>query len=244
MLLFSLCGPLLPDFLTAVSSGACEFRFPPCTVEPCPPQPSPESFMELLLVHHHFHPSPLVPHRPSSSHPGWLSVCPGVGWLAFCLLPMSFCLQSTPYFVSSGCDFSTAAPPQAPFLPFQSALHCLADTRKCPGEAASSCISQNLPACSCFCCVPLFCLFVFSPFSSWCAWPKIYQFCLSFQRTCSWFYWSFLLFFLISILFPLWCLLSYLLPSADFRFCLFFFFFWPFPWHAEVSRPGTEPMLQ
>ena len=41
----------------------------------------------------------------------------------------------------------------------------------------------------------LFCLFGFSLFSSWWAWPEVFQFCLPFQRTSSWFYWFFFLYF-------------------------------------------------
>ena len=67
----------------------------------------------------------------------------------------------------------------------------------------------------------LFCLFGSSLFSSWWTWPEVCQFCLPFQRTSSWFYWFFYC-LLISIL-VISSHLYYRLPSADFRFCLFFF---------------------
>ena len=67
----------------------------------------------------------------------------------------------------------------------------------------------------------LFCLFESSLFSSWWAWSEVCQSCLPFQRTSSWLYWFLL--FLISILF-ISSLIFIILPSADFRFCVFFFF--------------------
>ena len=60
----------------------------------------------------------------------------------------------------------------------------------------------------------LFYLFGF-PLSSWWIWPEVCQFCLSFQRTSSWFCWFFSIVFLISILF-LFDIYDFL-PSVDFR---------------------------
>ena len=69
----------------------------------------------------------------------------------------------------------------------------------------------------------LFSLFVFS-LSSWWVWPEACQFCLPLWRTSSWFSWFFFLLFIQSTLYwiPLWYL--WFPSSADFRFCLFFFF--------------------
>ena len=39
----------------------------------------------------------------------------------------------------------------------------------------------------------LFCLFGYSLFPSWWAWINVYQFCLSFKKTKSWFHWSLML---------------------------------------------------
>ena len=66
-----------------------------------------------------------------------------------------------------------------------------------------------------------FILFGLSLFSFWWAWSEVCQSCLYFQITSSWFYWLFSIFlkksFISSLIF---------IPSfADFRFCLFFFFF-------------------
>ena len=48
-----------------------------------------------------------------------------------------------------------------------------------------------------------FCLFM-SPFSSWWSWLKVYQFCISFQKSTCQFHWYF---YFLSYLFSLWSLL-------------------------------------
>ena len=65
----------------------------------------------------------------------------------------------------------------------------------------------------------LFCLFGSSLFSSWWAWPEVYRFRSSLQKTSSWFYWfSFYCFFKISILFTssLIFIISFLLLTLGF----------------------------
>ena len=58
---------------------------------------------------------------------------------------------------------------------------------------------------------------------SWLTWVEVCYFYLSFQKTNSWSYWTFMLLFLS--LFYFISDLYYFLPSTDFRHCLFFFFF-------------------
>ena len=64
----------------------------------------------------------------------------------------------------------------------------------------------------------LFCLFEFFLSSSWWVWPEVCQFCLTFQRTSSWFLWFFSIFFWISILLisSLIFMISFLLVTLGF----------------------------
>lgn len=58
----------------------------------------------------------------------------------------------------------------------------------------------------------------------WWFWANFHQLCLYFQRPCSWFYWSFLLFLFTLYFVYLHCDLYYFLHFTDFGFCLLFFF--------------------
>ena len=85
----------------------------------------------------------------------------------------------------------------------------------------------------------LFCLFGFSLFSSWWAWPGVCQSCLPFQRTSSWFCWFFLSFFNLYFIYFL-PDLYYFFPNSVLEGCFFpdiFPFLWGYTicWHIMVD---------